>query len=128
MSPSDLYLLTVIAEPKARRAVAKAYNLPSGVLPVLAAIGFRGNQNESTCPDEIYGAKLGAETLIRYYLNILVKAQLVERYRTGQVRRLRLTPVGAAAVRQYEREMRDGAVAFGRVRPQRVLTRPLLLS
>jgi hypothetical protein len=125
MSPSDFQLLTVVAEPKARKAVAKAYSIPSGAVPVLAAIGFWWVQNESTTPSEVYGAEMGSETLIRYYLGELKKAGLVERYTTGRVRRVRPTSTGAAAVYRYQREMREGIAAFGQVWAKRVLTHPL---
>jgi hypothetical protein len=127
MRPADFHLLTVVAEPLARKTIAKAYSIPSGAIPVLAAIGFRANNGDSTRPCEVYGAKLGAETLIRSYVAKLVKARLVERLTTGRIRLLRLTMEGRAAVGRYERALREGVVAFGQIRPQRVLTSPLPL-
>jgi hypothetical protein len=127
MRPIDLSLLTVVAEPRARKAVSKAYKLPSGAIPALAAIAFRANQGENMRPREVYGAKLGSETLVRYYISTLVKARLVERFTIYRTRMLRLTVEGAAAVGRYERELREGCLAFGQVRPMRVLTSPIPL-
>jgi hypothetical protein len=127
MRPIDLALLTIATEPKARRIVAKAYGLPTGAMPVLAALGFRDSQGESTRPREVYGAELGSETLIRHYIAVLIKARLVERFTIYRTRFLRLTSQGITVVGRYERELREATVAFGQVKPMRVLTAPILL-
>lgn len=127
MRPTDLSLLTIVAEPKARKTVSKVYGLKTGAVPVLAAIAFRDHQGENTRPKEIYEAKLGSETLIRYYISTLVKARLVERFTTYRTRKLRLTSEGMLAVGRYERELRAGCISFGQVLPMRVLTQSLPL-
>lgn len=124
MTPFHFQLLTIVAEPKARKAVASAYGIPSGVLPVLAAIGFRSGQGDFTHPRELYEANMGAATLIRRYVALLVRANMVERTTTGR-RMLRPTLKGHEALGKYEREMREGVLAFGQVRPKRVLAHPL---
>jgi predicted transcriptional regulator len=127
MRPLDLSLLSVVAEPRARKIVSEAYGLKSGAVPVLAALAFKASQGKNTRPREVYEAKLGSETLIRQYIATLVKARLVERFTAYRTKFLRLTSEGNAAVGQYERELREGCVEFGQVRPIRVLTRPLSL-
>jgi predicted transcriptional regulator len=122
MRPTDLSLLTIVAEPKARRIVSEAYALPTGAIPVLAALGFKDSQGQYTRPREIYEAKMGSETLIRYYISTLVKAGLVERLTTYRIKKLRLTSKGLLAVGRYEREIRAGYMAFGQVHIMRVLT------
>jgi hypothetical protein len=126
LRPTELYLLSAVAEPKARRIVAEANAIPSGTIPVLAAIGFGYDEWGGLRAREIYEAKLGTETLIRQYIAVLVKAQLVERYTRYRITRLRLTVEGLQAVKLYERELQQGVIAFGQVRPVRVLTRPLV--
>jgi hypothetical protein len=124
MTPFHLQLLTIVAEPKARKTVANAYSIPSGVLPVLAAIGFWSGQGEFTHPRELYGAEMGAATLIRRYVALLVRASMVERS-TAHRRMLRATPRGHEALGKYERELREGVAAFAQVRPKRVLVHSL---
>jgi predicted transcriptional regulator len=124
VTPFNFQLLTIVAEPKARKTVAKEIGLPSGVIPVLAAVGFWEESCSSTHLFALYAAEMGAKTLIRHYIAQLVKAKLLKREGTN-ARRLRLTIEGRQVLDQYERAMREGVYSYGHQRPQRVLTHPL---
>jgi predicted MarR family transcription regulator len=123
MKPAFYQLLTVVAEPNARRKVSKANGLPSGAIPVLASIAFRAFDCETRSSQDIYGANMGAKTLIRGYIAMLVKAGLVSRNRYHRdAVTLQLTTEGDRVIAQYERELRDGCRSFGSISATRVLT------
>jgi hypothetical protein len=100
--------------------------MPSGAVPVLAAVGFwEKDPLFSADSSDIYAAKLAAPTLIRYYIHTLGRLGLVQAVKLGKRRTFRLTVEGLRAVARYEREMRQGCTDFGRERLMRVLTNPL---
>ena len=124
MRPFDYQLLTIAVEPNARKKVAKANSILSGTIPVLASVAFRAFPTDNRTAQEVYAANMGAKTLVRRYLALLVRAGLVvrNRYYKG-LATLSLTPEGHQVVGQYERALRDGCRSFGGTIASRVLTR-----
>ena len=125
MKPTDFQLLTIVVEPKARKAVAKEFGLPSGALPVLAAIAFNKNQGDSIRPYDLYRAEMGTKNLIRGYVAALVKANLVEHSTYFRTRFLRLTWRGDQVVSKYERAIKEGCTEFSNTHAMRVVTKPI---
>ena len=105
---SDYALLVCAAEPNARKSVALANQLPTGAIPVLAAVASIEKQGENPRSGAIYAINIGTPTLIRGYLADLVRLKLVERYRIGRSRKLRLTLDGLRVIGQYQRQLRAG--------------------
>jgi hypothetical protein len=127
MKVTDLLLLGVVVEPRARKIVARDFAVPSGAIPVLAAIAFRDGNGESTWTKDIYDVQIAAPTLIRYYIRTLIRLKLVEiAHQSPKIKTLRPTSTGCLAIGRYERELRQGCTAFGQVRLMRVLTAPLV--
>lgn len=122
MQPSSYQMATIVAEPYARKKVAKANGLPSGAIPVLASIAFEANSVDIRTPQQVYEAKMGATSLIRSYIATLVRAGFVKRHysRRDHVT-LQLTGSGLLVIGQYQRELREGCMNLG-VRATRVVT------
>jgi hypothetical protein len=111
-----------MAEPYARKKVAKANSLPSGTIPVLASIAFELFSTQTHTSEHVYGVKMAADSLVRRYIGLLVKAGLVTRHRHPRKRTtLQISVEGQMVMNQYQRELREGCLNLG-VRATRVVT------
>ena len=100
------------AEPKARREVAKKAGLPSGALPVLAALVLAYNNRQATRPRTLYAAEIASEKLVRAYIRKLIGVGLVSLQRLRGCRYLTPTLAGLALASEYTRRIRAGSLAF----------------
>lgn len=112
ISEVDKSLAISLAEPKARRKVAKAAGIPSGALPVLAGLVYRYRIKQSCRPRTLYGAEIASESLVRGYLRRLIQLGLVYLTRRQGSRFLHPTLKGLVVATDYAREMRTGCQAF----------------
>ena len=112
LQSSDYNGLVCVAEPKARRTIAAKYKLPSGAIPVLISAASMAVLRKSQRVSEIYGQQVASQDLIRSYIAALCKADLLQRYTLGRLRRVRLTLAGMGVVFDYHRELRAGVKAL----------------
>jgi hypothetical protein len=105
-------LAVSLSEPKARREVAKKAGLPSGALPVLAALVLAHNNRQATRPRTLYAAEIASERLVRAYISKLIGANLVSMQRLHGCRFLSPTLDGLALTSDYTRRIRAGTIAF----------------
>ena len=106
MRKADPQLLTLIGEPQARQHTARVHDLPSGTIPVLAAVAFFASQWGNCRSNDIQALKIASPTLVRRYVADLIQRKLLERIPQGRSRLIRLTSDGQRAVDSYQRAMR----------------------
>lgn len=112
--PADYALFIALAEPQARRHVAQASKLPSGAIIVLATVAALHKIGEIAHPSKLHAARLMSASLLRKYLAILVKAQLVQRYTKRGRAQLRLTAEGMSTAADYQRHLLGGARQYAK--------------
>ena len=112
ISDADKSLAISLAEPKARRKVAKAAGIPSGAIPVLAGLVYRYRIKQNCRPRTLYGAGIASEQLVRAYVRRLIQLELVCLERWHGRRFLHPTLKGLAVATDYARELRAGSQAF----------------
>ena len=112
ISDADKSLAISLAEPKARRKVAKAAGIPSGAVPVLAGLVYRCRIKQNCRPRTLYDAGIASESLVRRYLRRLIQLELVYLERRYGSRFLHPTLKGMAVATEYARQMRAGSQAF----------------
>lgn len=106
LSEADKSLMVTVVEPYARKKIAKEAGLPSGAVPVLAAIVSRSNLSLFSRPSTIYAANICNEKLARSYIRRLVAGGFIELERRRGCRYLRPTAVGLRVTISYCRVMR----------------------
>lgn len=112
LSEADKSLAISLAEPAARRKVAKSAGIPSGAVPVLAGVVFRARIRQSCRPRTLYGAGIASEKLVRAYIRQLIQAELVSLERLRGCRFLHPTLKGLGVAAEYSRQIRLGCRAF----------------
>ena len=112
LSEADKSLMVTVFEPYARKKIAKEAGLPSGAIPVLAAIVSRSNLSLYSRPSTIYAVNICNEKLARSYIRCLIAGGLIDLERRRGCRYLRPTALGLRVTDSYCRAMRCGIQAF----------------